>query len=102
MSEAAPGIDLGDDEAIDKAALAEFDEVHGAPKLAPITVVVAAYKEKDNIGSVVAGMPAEIDGHGVSVVVVVDGEDDGTGQVVRDAGHFACIAPVNRGQGAAL
>ena len=36
------------------------------------------------------------------MLVVVDGEDDGTGAVVREAGHYACIAPVNRGQGAAL
>jgi glycosyltransferase involved in cell wall biosynthesis len=98
----APGLDLGDNEAIDKAALAEFDEVHGSPALAPIVVVIAAYKEKDNIGSVVTGMPHELAGLGVSVVVVVDGEDDGTGRVVREAGHYACIAPVNRGQGAAL
>ena len=36
------------------------------------------------------------------MLVVVDGEDDGTGAEVRSAGHYACIAPVNRGQGAAL
>lgn len=102
MSRAAPGLGLGDNEEIDNAALAEFAEVHGSPTLGPIAVVIAAYNEKDNIGSVVDGMPTEIDGLGVSVVVVVDGEDDGTAKVVREAGHLACVAPVNRGQGAAL
>jgi glycosyltransferase involved in cell wall biosynthesis len=89
------------DEAIDEAALADFDEAHGKPALDPIAVVIAAYKEKDTIGGVVAGMPAAIAGLGVSVIVVVDG-DDGTAAIVRDAGHFACVSAVNRGQGAAL
>lgn len=89
-------------ETIDDDALADFDEVHGKPQLAPIAIVVAAYKEKDNIGAVVDGMPAEIDGIGVSVLVVVDGEDDGTIGIVRVAGHFASHSPVRRGQGAAL
>ena len=47
-------------------------------------------------------MPKEVCGEPASVLVVVDGEDDGTGAEVRAAGHYACIAPVNRGQGAAL
>jgi len=47
-------------------------------------------------------MPKEICGQPASLIVVVDGDDDGTGAVVRASGHYACIAPVNRGQGAAL
>jgi glycosyltransferase involved in cell wall biosynthesis len=89
-------------ELIDRVALEEMAIAHGAFELAPIAVVIAAYKEVDNIAPVVTGMPEKIGEHAVSVVVVVDGEDDGTGAAVRQAGHFACIAPVNRGQGAAL
>ena len=90
------------DDLIDSVARDEFDAYHGKPKLAPIAVVIAAYKEADNIGHVLSEMPKRIADEDVSIVVVVDGEDDGTGSIVREAGHFAVIAPVNRGQGAAL
>lgn len=90
------------DELIDGVALEEFHSAHGKPELAPIVVVIAAFKEADNIDSVMAGMPKKIEDLDVSVLVVVDGEDDGTAAIVRRGGHFACVAPVNRGQGAAL
>jgi glycosyltransferase involved in cell wall biosynthesis len=90
------------DELIDRVALEEMTAAHGVFGLEPVAVVIAAYREVDNIGAVLAGMPERIGELGASVVVVVDGEDDGTGAAVRAAGHVACIAPVNRGQGAAL
>ena len=90
------------DELIDRVALDEMHAAHPDQKLNAVAVVIAAYHEADNIGAVVAGMPPQIDGEDVSVVVVVDGEDDGTAAIVRAAGQVACIAPVNRGQGAAL
>jgi glycosyltransferase involved in cell wall biosynthesis len=90
------------DELIDRVALDEMDGAHPDLKLNPVAVVIAAYHEADNIGHVVAGMPAQVNGEDVSVVVVVDGEDDGSAAIVREAGQVACIAPVNRGQGAAL
>jgi glycosyltransferase involved in cell wall biosynthesis len=90
------------DELVDRVALEELLAVQGPIEIAPVAVVIAAYKERDNIAEVVSNMPKEICGQAVSVIVVVDGEDDGTGAEVRSAGHLACIAPVNRGQGAAL
>ncbi|MHB1987010.1 MAG: glycosyltransferase family 2 protein [Acidimicrobiales bacterium] len=90
------------DELIDGVALAEFNSHHGESCVAPVAIVIAAYKEADNIERVVKAMPAEINGAATSVVVVVDGEDDGTGAIARAAGALAVIAPVNRGQGAAL
>lgn len=90
------------DELIDDVAAEEFSAAHGTPEIGPIAVVIAAYKEADNIASVIETMPKRIADHDVSVVVVVDGEDDGTAAIVRAGGQFACIAPVNRGQGAAL
>ncbi len=90
------------DELIDRVAIDELLASQGPVEFSPVAIVIAAYKERDNIGKVVAGMPSELCGQPVSLLVVVDGEDDGTGAVVRDAGHYACIAPVNRGQGAAL
>ncbi len=90
------------DELVDRVALDEFAAFHGDLTLNPVAIVMAAYKEADCIETVVKGMPPVIHGLDTSVVVVVDGEDDGTGRIVRDAGHLAVIAPVNRGQGAAL
>jgi hypothetical protein len=56
----------------------------------------------DDIGAVVTSMPRESQDSEVTVLLVVDGKDDGTPAVVRGAGHFACVAPFNRGEGAAL
>jgi len=90
------------DELIDRAAVEELVAAQGPLVFNPVVIVIAAYRERDNIAEVVGGMPKEICGEPTSVLVVVDGEDDGTGAAVRVAGHYACIAPVNRGQGAAL
>ena len=90
------------DELIDRVALEDLLGAQGPVEIAPVAIVIAAYRERENIAEVVGAMPKEICGQPVSVVVVVDGEDDGTGAAVRAAGHYACIAPVNRGQGAAL
>lgn len=90
------------DELIDRTALDELLSVQGPVAMSPVAVVIAAYKERENIAEVVGTMPKEICGLPVTVLVVVDGEDDGTGAEVRASGHYACIAPVNRGQGAAL
>ena len=70
---------LATDELIDRVALEEMAAAHGDFSLEPVAVVVAAYREVDNIDGVLAGMPEKIGELGVSVVVVVDGEDDGTG-----------------------
>ena len=90
------------DELVDRVAIDELVAAQGPIEISPIAIVIAAYKERDNIAQVIESMPKEICGEQASLLVVVDGEDDGTGAVVRDAGHYACIAPVNRGQGAAL
>ena len=87
---------------VDGAAEADFAAHHGSPRLAPLTVVIAAYDEADNIGRVLDAIPDQVCGLAVSVLVVVDGGHDGTEAVVRDRGAYASVAPVNRGQGAAL
>lgn len=90
------------DALIDEVALDEYIARHGAGGLSPVAVVIAAYKEAENIERVVSEMPATVNGEAVSVLVVVDGEDDGTSEIARRAGAHAVVAPVNRGQGAAL
>ncbi|HLX78666.1 MAG TPA: glycosyltransferase family 2 protein [Acidimicrobiales bacterium] len=90
------------DELVDQSALEEFLSFHGHVEFAPVVVVIAAYHERDNIGAVVESIPKTLCGLDVSVLVVVDGEDDGASAIVRKLGAFALICPVNRGQGAAL
>jgi glycosyltransferase involved in cell wall biosynthesis len=90
------------DALIDKVTLDEFVSFHGEPSFAPVVVVIASYHEGENIGTVVEAVPDKLCDLDVSVLVVVDGEDDGSGEIVRKAGGFALICPVNRGQGAAL
>jgi glycosyltransferase involved in cell wall biosynthesis len=47
-------------------------------------------------------MPRTCAGLPVDVLVVVDGATDDTAEIARDHGAFVCVAPSNRGQGAAL
>jgi glycosyltransferase involved in cell wall biosynthesis len=90
------------DDLIDDVAWKEFESYHGAPEFAPVVVVIAAYHERANIGRVVESLPKQLCGLAVSVLVVVDGEEDGTAEIVRKLGQYCVVAPVNRGQGAAL
>ncbi|MCU1490242.1 MAG: glycosyl transferase [Acidimicrobiaceae bacterium] len=90
------------DALIDELAIEEMTRAHPAVALAPVAIVIASYKERDNIGAVLESMPKQLCDLDASVVVVIDGEDDGTAAIVRDAGRVAVVCPVNRGQGAAL
>ncbi len=90
------------DALVDDVALSEFHAAQGVPELPPVAVVIASYKEADNIGRVVEQIPKTLCGLDACVIVVVDGEEDGSTAIVRRAGQFALSAPVNRGQGAAL
>jgi glycosyltransferase involved in cell wall biosynthesis len=66
---------------------------------APIAVVIPAYNEEPTVGAVVRGIPREVAGRAVEVIVVVDGSDDRTAEEARAAGALVCDVPVNRGQG---
>lgn len=90
------------DELIDSVALEEFEGFHGKVKLPQVAVVIAAYKEVDNIEKVMASLPPTLCDLDAAAIVVIDGEEDGAAALVRAAGGYAVIAPVNRGQGAAL
>lgn len=85
----------------DQAARRDFAERNGSPALGPVVVVIPAYREAATIAQVVEEIPAEACGLAVSVLVVVDGDDDGTSALAAAAGARVCVAPVNRGQGAA-
>src|SRR5690242_11166655 len=96
-----------EDRRIDDATVADFVARHGAPTFAPVTVVIPSYGEAANIEAVLNEIPREMLGMGTSAVVVVDGrhpseEEGATARRVEGTGHHVAVAPVNRGQGAAL
>jgi hypothetical protein len=89
-------------DAVDTAAVTDFTERYGRPRFAPVLVVIAAYNEEDGIGGVLDDLPTTCLDLPVDVLVVVDGAADDTADVALKHGAYTCVAPVNRGQGAAL
>jgi hypothetical protein len=87
---------------VDAQAVAEFAEKYDGARMSPLVVVIAAYNEADGIGTVLKEMPAECCGMAVDVLVVVDGGSDDTAGIAAANGAYVCVAPRNRGQGAAL
>jgi glycosyltransferase involved in cell wall biosynthesis len=80
----------------------DFRRRHGTATFGPVLVLMASYLEADNIGDVLKAVPAEVDGLQVSTLVVVDGGDDGTEDIVAAHGAYCAVLPVNMGQGVAL
>ncbi|GAB3297337.1 glycosyltransferase family 2 protein [Parasphingorhabdus pacifica] len=87
---------------VDRAALDDYADRFGDRKLAPVVVLIAAYNEEEAIGGVLDGIPTESCGLAVDTLVVVDGARDATAEVATEHGAQTCVAPQNRGQGAAL
>jgi hypothetical protein len=87
---------------VDTGALDDFRGRHPGVRMSPLVVVIAAYNEAGGIGEVLEKMPDECLGLAVDVLVVVDGGTDDTAAVAADHGAYVCVAPRNRGQGAAL
>jgi glycosyltransferase involved in cell wall biosynthesis len=71
-------------------------------KLSPVVGLICAYQEEDNIGAVLAAMPAEACGLPVSTLVVVDGGDDHTDRVALTSGAVTFVLAENLGHGYAL
>jgi glycosyltransferase involved in cell wall biosynthesis len=84
---------------VEQGAVREFFAVNPPGEGAPIAVVIPAYNEEPTVGAVVHGIPREIGGKAVEVIVVVDGSDDKTADEARAAGALVCDVPHNRGQG---
>ncbi|WP_410786745.1 glycosyltransferase [Kribbella sp. C-35] len=85
-------------DAVDSKAAKDFT----TKDFAPVVVVIAAYNEASGIGAVLTNMPKTCAGLPVDVLVVVDGATDNTAEIARAHGAYVCVAPSNRGQGAAL
>jgi len=84
---------------VEQGAVREFFTANPPGEGAPIGVVIPAYNEEPTVGAVVRGIPREIGGKAVEVIVVVDGSDDRTADEARSAGALVCDVPHNRGQG---
>jgi glycosyltransferase involved in cell wall biosynthesis len=80
----------------------QFDERYPELKLSPVVGLICAYEEEDNIGAVLAAMPAEACGLAVTTLVVVDGGSDRTDRVAEDSGAVTFVLSENLGHGYAL
>jgi hypothetical protein len=67
-----------------------------------IAVVIPAYNEEDNVGSVLPRIPASVCGVGTAVLVVDDGSRDRTGDIAREHGAAVARHVTNLGGGAAV
>jgi Glycosyl transferase family 2 len=67
-----------------------------------IAILIPAYNEAENIGTVLGQIPAAVCGVGTEVLVVDDGSRDGTGDVAAENGAAVARHVTNRGGGAAL
>ena len=71
-------------------------------KIKPIMIVMPAYNEVENLTDLLPKIPARIKEADVGVLVVDDGSEDKTKEVVAQHGHLVVSNLVNRGGGAAL
>lgn len=89
------------DQLVRELAKKEFRRMHG-PGDAPIHVIIPAYNEAENIGSVLERIPREVFGLRTKPLVVIDGATDDTEEVVRQLNQAAVSYTINRGGGSAL
>jgi glycosyltransferase involved in cell wall biosynthesis len=87
---------------VKKLGRQDFERRNPDAKIGPVLALIASYLEADNIGPVLKAVPEEVSGLEVTTLVVVDGGDDGTEDIVEAAGSLCAVLPVNMGQGVAL
>lgn len=78
---------------------AKYQDVAESPR---IVVVIPAFNEAENIRPVLTKMRNSVRGESMVVVMVDDGSNDNSVEIVEDLGVFVAISPINRGGGAAL
>jgi glycosyltransferase involved in cell wall biosynthesis len=84
-------------------AMARFNRDYPDFKPDDVVASICAYEEENNIGDVLAKMPATVDGNAYTTLVVVDGGEDKTAEVARSFPGVKVIEfPVNLGHGVAL
>jgi hypothetical protein len=73
-----------------------------AADIKAVMVLIPAYNEGENLADLLPKVPRMIEGMDVGVLVVDDGSDDDTKEIVRKHGHLVVSNVINRGGGAAL
>src|SRR3989338_5906351 len=72
-------------------------------KIKPITIVIPAFNEAENLKEILLRIPKEIYGIEVGTIVIDDGSDDATSYIASSMSNTLLIrTPINRGGGAAL
>jgi len=84
------------------SAREEFARRYPDVKLQRLVVVIAAFNEAGNIGTVLDEVPDQIADVPVSLLVIDDGSTDCTSEVARQHGALVCTLSANRGHGVAL
>jgi hypothetical protein len=87
---------------VDYMALRRVQDEGLAPADGSCAVVMPAYNEAENLPSVLAEMPAEVDGMRVVPIVVADGCTDETEATARALGVVVVRRDLRRGSGAAV
>jgi glycosyltransferase involved in cell wall biosynthesis len=80
----------------------DFHERYPVPDFNPVLVLIASYMEAANVGDVVKAVPKEVCGLATTTLVVIDGGDDGSEEIVAEHGAVWAKFPVNLGHGVAL
>ncbi len=80
----------------------DFAKRYPGVDLGQAVTLIAAYEEEENIADVLQAMPKEACGMPITPLVVVDGGDDKTAEIVIEHGVYALVFPVNLGHGVAL
>jgi glycosyltransferase involved in cell wall biosynthesis len=83
----------------ERDAARRFLEANPPGAGAPIAVVIPAYNEAPTVRTVVAGIPRELAGLAVEIIVVNDGSTDATVSEAEAGGALVCDIKTNRGQG---
>jgi len=64
------------------------------PNTPLLSVIIVAYKSRDEIGACLASLPPTLEGRAVEVTVVDNSPGDGTGEIVRaQFPHVAYLEP---------
>jgi hypothetical protein len=89
---------------VESLAVQSFDASQQSllPSGERIVVVMPAYNEAENVGSVIQSMPEQLGGYPVVSVVISDASEDDTVEVARKAGALVAQLPIRRGGGLAL
>jgi glycosyltransferase involved in cell wall biosynthesis len=93
---------LSQEDALESTAIARFERAYGNATFGSIVVIIPAYREAASIGGVLREIPESVEGHRITVLVIVDGDEDGTSAIATERGAHVSATGGHRGQGAAL